>query len=135
MPGGKTNDHRVRGLAKDFGRVDYTPPTIWYVALFTSMPVSGGYNWQIELGYNGYARVPIANDPSEWNITPTGQCSNVNAITFDTNAGPSEPVAVAFGLMDDANNLWRYGPVSPVKTLLVNKAPTWPAGSLIITES
>lgn len=135
MAGAKVNIHRERILDKDFGQTDYTPPTSWWIGLFSVSPTPTGGG--TELSYTGYARIEIVNDPAEWDDSITGRRSNVNVVTFPANGGGATPIAVAFALFDavTAGTMWRYGPVSPNLSIPPGKVPSFPANSLVITES
>src|SRR5260370_31619588 len=90
---------RTKILDKDFGGTNYTPPPIYYLALFTVAPTSAGGG--TEMVYTGYARVSITNNPGNWNNDSTGRKSNANKIDFP-QAGSAEGIAVAFGLFDNS---------------------------------
>lgn len=134
MPGGKSDYLRNKQLLKDFGQTDYSPPSSYFVALFSVSPTSAGGG--TELTYTGYARVEIPNDGSHFDLDSVGHVVNLLTIAFPQTESSSPP-AVAFALFDTAGggNMYRYGPVSPQTDIPQGKSPTFDPGSLIVTEA
>jgi hypothetical protein len=59
----------------------YTAPTTVYMALSTTTPTDAGGNVTEPSG-NGYARVAIGNNSTNWNAASGGTVTNKTAITF-----------------------------------------------------
>ena len=99
-----------------FGKTTYTPPTTLYCALFTVAPTAAGGGTEV-VG-NGYARVAVTNNTSNF-PTPTAQSvSNANVVDFGTPTGTGWGTIV-FGAWFDASsggNMLYAGPFSPARS-------------------
>lgn len=122
-----------------------TPPSFWYVGLFTSNPSDAGDDG-VEATGGGYARVAVASTLTNWAGTQgagttavssgtSGTTSNNVVITFPAltaNIG----TAVGFGLWDapTGGNLWIKGALTQSKPLLAGDIPQFPPGTLQYQE-
>lgn len=80
------------------GGAGYTPPETVYASLHSAWPNEAGSG--AELSGNGYARVAITNNLTNWPAYASDQKSNANPINFPTASG-NWVEAVAFALWDD----------------------------------
>lgn len=124
----------------------FTQLTNTYVALFTAAPSDSGGGTEVTGG--SYARVTVACSLANWAGTQSagstsassgtgGVTSNNNAITFPTPSANWGSIT-HFGIFDasTSGNLLYHGALTTPKT--VNNgdpAPTFPAGTLQITEA
>jgi hypothetical protein len=113
-----------------FGKVNYTPPTI-YVALSTSDPLDDASELTEPTG-NAYARVETS--PSDWNAATDGSLDNANDIIFPKATG-SWGTITHFALFDAATdgNMLAYGALSPPKVVDSSFTPIFDAGDLNIS--
>lgn len=118
-----------------------TPPSSFYIALFTTAPTDSSAG--VEVSGGSYARVQVIGSLANWAGTQAagsttassgtnGTTSNNNAITFPAPTSNWGTI-VAVGFLDaaSAGNLWLYGSLTTNKT--VNNgdpAPSFAAGSL-----
>lgn len=79
------------------GATGYTPPANVHAALHSAWPTEAGSG--AELTGNGYARVSITNNTTNWPNFASDQKSNANPIAFPTATG-NWVEAVAFALWD-----------------------------------
>src|ERR1051325_881724 len=85
-------------LDKEFGAVDYTPPTSHWLALYSSAPAADG-SGGTELPFtNGYARLEVTNDKTSWTNASGKSLSNAIELAFDPASGGDWPTAVAIVL-------------------------------------
>jgi len=115
----------------------FSKPSVLAVALFTSAPSDAGGGTEVTGG--SYARVDHPPSDANWDATSgtDGQTANSSVITFPTPTGDWGQIT-HFGIFDATSNgnLLYHGALTAPKT--VNNgdpAPTFPAGSLSITES
>jgi len=123
----------------------FTPPATVYIALYTANPSDSGGGTEVSGG--SYARVAVASSLANWAGTQGagttaassgsgGQTSNNNVITFPAPTA-NWGVITGMAIMDAASggNELYWSALTANKT--VNNgdaAPTFPAGSLTITE-
>jgi hypothetical protein len=114
--------------------VAWTPPSIWYVALFTAAPTDAG-GGGTEVSGGAYARVAITSNTSNWNAPTTGGLiDNVNPVAFPTaTANWGNVVAVALMTAATGGNL---GPWTTISSTAVNsgQTATFAAGALDVTQ-
>jgi hypothetical protein len=115
-------------IGKWFGGTDFTPPATWYVALLDASDT--------ELSGNGYARVAVTNNTTNFPTPTTGQNSISIEVTFPVATGDWTE-AVKVGLYTASS-----GGTREFKTLLEEPATVLdgveffiPAGSLVFIES
>lgn len=128
-----------------FRGVPFTPPSKVYIALFTGAPSDAGGGTEVTGG--SYARAESNADSSNWRNTQnsgtgpstgtSGQTSNLQTITFPAPTANWGTVT-HFGIFDasSSGNLLYQGALTAPKTINNgDPAPTFPAGSLVVTES
>lgn len=115
----------------------FTKPTVLGVALFTAAPSDSGGGTEVSGG--SYARVDTPPLDANWDATSgvDGKTANTSVITFPTPTGTWGTIS-HFAIFDalTTGNILYHGALTTSKT--VNNgdpAPTFPAGSLIVTES
>lgn len=103
-------------------------PATWYVALFDLT--------NTELAGNGYARVAVTNNTTNWpagtGSVPLAKANGI-AVVFPTATPSAWNAAAWFGLYDAATNGHLFGPfplLTPVITTAGNAA-TFAIGSLV----
>ena len=123
----------------------FTPPATVYVALLTAAPSDSGGGTEVTGG--SYARVGVSSTLANWAGTQSagsttastgtgGQTSNNNTIIFPTPTA-SWGVVTHFALYDasTSGNQLYWGPLGANKSINNgDPAPSFPAGSLTITE-
>lgn len=115
----------------------FTKPTVLAVALYTAAPSDSGGGTEVSGG--DYARVDLPPLDANWTAVAAGdgQTDNASIITFPTPSG-NWGVVTHFAIFDNTSggNMLYHGALSQSKT--VNNgdpAPTFPIGSLAVTES
>jgi len=78
-----------------WGNVAYVVPTTIYVGLSTTQPADDGTNITEPSG-NGYARVGVANNTTNWPVAVGGAKSNGTVIQFSTATGTWGTMAYFF---------------------------------------
>lgn len=96
--------HKI--LDKVFGATDFTPPATFYVGLMSVRPLVDGTGGT-EFSGNGYARVAVTNNTTNFPNASARTKSNGTTITFPTATG-NQGTAVAVVLYDapTGGNLW-----------------------------
>ncbi|GIM45245.1 hypothetical protein DNHGIG_07940 [Collibacillus ludicampi] len=118
-----------------FGGTGYTPPATLYVGLSTTTPTTSGGNITEPSG-NGYARVAVANNPTNWPAASNGSKSNGTAITFPAATGPWGTVTYFF--IADAptgGNVLGYGALTAAQTINQGDTLSFAAGALTVSMS
>ncbi len=103
-------------MANTYSGVAYTPPTNWYVALYTStgpIPTDASVN---ELSTGGYSRMEFFPDTI---VGPDYIMSNDADIQFPT-AEADWPIINHIGIIDNLGNLLDYGPITTPRTVLLD---------------
>lgn len=124
-------------LQNVFGGVAYAPPSTIYVGLSSTPPTATGGNITEPSG-NGYARVAIANNTTNFSTPTTGTTSNSAAITFPASTGAwvnSAPLNY-FIITDSSTNgnILAFGTVSNPQVVNSSGAVlTFPAGTLSLS--
>jgi hypothetical protein len=119
----------------------FTLPADLYVALSTTTPVQGASSNFTEPSGNGYARVAVALNSTNFvavGTEPAGGYSlqNGTVITFPQPTGNWGTVTYA-GLFDaaSAGNFWGFGQLTTALTITSTSAPpSFAVGALIITN-
>jgi len=131
----KSNYLEEKLVGHVIGNTQYTAPATLYVALFSASPGDGDTG--TELTGNGYARVAVTNNLTNWSNTVSGQRSNAVAISFPQATADWLP-AVSFGVYDAAsagNLLYWADFTSPASyTVTSGVVASFPVGSLVVTE-
>jgi len=131
-------DHTFRGIA-------YPMPTVLAVALYSAAPSDAGGGTELTGG--GYARAPLNPSATNWANTQasgtgassgtSGQTTNAVAVTFPAPTG-AWGVATHFAIHDalTGGNPLYWAPLLAPKTINSgDPAPTFPVGSLAVTEA
>jgi hypothetical protein len=115
----------------------FAKPTILGVALFTSAPSDAGGGTEVTGG--NYSRVDVPPLDANWDATSgtDGLTANTSVITFPVPSANWGAIS-HFAIFDNttAGNMLYHGALTATKT--VNNgdpAPTFPAGSLTVTEA
>ena len=108
----------MRFLDHILGGGDYTRPATVYVSLHSADPGETGAS---ELSGNGYARVAVTNNGTNWPAASGGVKSNGAAVTFPTATGSDWAAATHFGIWDasSAGNPLFLGALAASKTVQV----------------
>lgn len=124
----------------------FSPPATTYVALYTAAPSDSGGGTEVSGG--SYARVAVTSSMANWAGTQAsastvassgtnGQTSNNATITFPAPSGNWGSCS-HFGVFDASSggNLLYWGAITPSAKTVNNgdPAPSFPAGTLVITE-
>lgn len=118
-----------------FSNTAYTVPSTLYIGLSTTAPTQAGGNFTEPSG-NGYARVAVTNNSTNWPAASNGSKNNANAITFPQATG-SWGTVTHFGIFDAATsgNLLAWGALSQSKAISAGDTPYFAAGSLTLNLS
>ncbi|WP_404422924.1 hypothetical protein [Nibricoccus sp. IMCC34717] len=114
----------------------FAPPATLYVALYTVAPTVGGGG--TEVAGNGYARVAVTNNATNFPAASAGAKSNGTAITFPNPTGSWGGAVVAVGLLDASsggNLLYFAALTDQTKTFTTGDTASFAAGSLQFTET
>lgn len=134
MSGSKSDFLENAALDHALGGPDYSRPATVYVALFTAAPTDAGGG--TELAGNGYARVAVTNNATNWPAAAGGVKSNGTAITFAAASADWNGV-LAYGIFDAATNghLLYWGLLDESRNVPNGKQAEFAAGALLIKES
>lgn len=115
------------------GGGDYTRPATVYVSLHSADPGETGAS---ELTGNGYGRVAVTNNATNWPAASGGVKSNGVAITFAAATGSDWAAATHFGIHDasTAGNPLYLGALTTPKTVQVGDTASFAIGELDVTE-
>lgn len=116
------------------GGGDFTRPATVYVSLHSADPGETGAS---ELSGNGYARVAVTNDATNWPAASGGVKSNGAAITFPAATGSDWAAATHFGIWDapSSGNPLYLGALTASKTVQVGDTASFGIGEIDVTES
>jgi hypothetical protein len=117
------------------GDTSYSAPATVYVGLYTSGPNDAGGG--TEVSGNGYARVAVTNNTTNWPNASAGSKSNGTAIEFAAASGGSWGTITHFALFDadTAGNILYYGSLTSSKTISDGDQARFVAGALTVTEN
>lgn len=138
MAGFFTDDYLDNLLDYYWGGVDPipdTPPSTWYIALFTTMPGPTGAG-AVEAAFSGYARVASTNDLTEWPLAASGLKSNGSSLDYGV-AGSGPTSIVGFGFYDDptVGDLWFAVAVTGGTVVINNGADArFPVGAVDLSR-
>ena len=109
---GFTNSYENSVLDHSFGGVSFSPPTVWYIGLMVAAPTELGGS-VVEPAGNGYLRVGVANNVTQWPAAVSGAKQNANAIVFPTATGNGWGTVTHFGFFDaiSGGNLRAFAPL------------------------
>jgi hypothetical protein len=115
-----SNYQANRILDRSFGNVTFTVPTTMYLGLSTTTINADGTGITEPSAVNGYARVSITNDKTQWGNASTGTLANIAAFTFPQSSSSWGTITYVF-LSDSvtigAGNLLFYDTLSPSRTV------------------
>lgn len=116
-----------------FGNAAYTAPATLYVALSTTTPADDGTNFTEPVG-NGYDRVDVTNNATNFPAASGGAKANGTAITFAQASG-SWGTVTHFGMYDanTAGNLLGWGALTVSKAISSGDTASFAIGDLDIT--
>lgn len=116
------------------GGGDFTRPATVYVSLHSADPGETGAS---ELSGNGYARVAVTNNATNWPAASGGAKSNGAAIAFAAASGTDWVEATHFGIWDalTVGNPLYLGALTTPKTVQVGDTASFGIGELDVTES
>jgi hypothetical protein len=117
-----------------FGASAYSAPATLYVGLSTTAPTDAGGNITEPSGANGYSRVAVTNNLTNFPVASGGAKSNGAAITFPTATGGWGTVGY-FIIMDLASggNMIGSGALTNPKTIDSGDTASFAIGDLDIT--
>ncbi len=117
-----------------WGASAYTAPGILYVGLSTTLPNDAGGNITEPSGANGYARVAVTNNLTNWPAAVGGAKSNGTLIAFPT-ATASWGTVSWFFISDAASggNMLGWGTLTNPKTIDSGDTASFQTGDLDIT--
>jgi len=116
-----------------FGNTAYSTPTTYYFGLSTSAPAQGGTGVTEPSG-NGYARVAVTNNTTNFPAASNGSKTNGTAITFPTSTGSWGTVSY-FVIYDasSAGNLIAYGALNNPQTVSSGDTLSFAANAITFT--
>ena len=104
-------------LDKTNGAVNFTEPSIWYVALSTT-PISIDGTGATEPSGSGYARKDIPNNKTNWGTASNGKLSNLTSVQFAESSGSWGTITtVAIYDALTGGNIWYYGDLDTSRTV------------------
>jgi hypothetical protein len=115
-------DHVLRGVV-------FTPPTAWFLALFSITPTSSGGGTEVAVG--AYSRQAVT-----FSAATSGESHNTLALNFPTPTldwGPIPGVALFDALT--AGSMLYFGVLGTPKTVYAGEDLYFPVGYFSITES
>jgi len=117
-----------------FGQTPYDPPDTLYIALSTTLPTNTGTNVTEPNVANGYARVAVPNDVTNFPNAVSRTKSNGLVISFPTATG-SWGTITHFAIYDapTGGNFIGWGALNTSTAITTGNAPSFPVGSLIIS--
>jgi hypothetical protein len=114
------------------GDASITPPSTWYVALFTVMPSAAGGGTEVSGG--SYARVAVTNNSTNFPATSGEIKSNGTDITFPTStAAWGTIVGIGFYDASTGGNLWLFGALTNPPTMASGDGFRIPAGQFTLS--
>ena len=132
MAGSFSNFLENKLLDEIFGGVTYTFPASIYIGLATAVASDG--STFTEISGNGYARVTVTRNQTNFPAASGGAVSNGTAITFPQATG-SWGTAVAVGVFDQSTsgNLLAWADLTTSKTIASGDTASFAIGDLDVT--
>lgn len=117
-----------------FGGAAYTAPATLHVGLSTTTITDAGGNITEPSG-NGYARVSVTNNATNFPAASGGAKANGTAIDFGSASGGAWGTVTDFFIADASSggNILGYGALSASKTIADGDSANFPIGDLDIT--
>ena len=135
MPGSKSDYLEAKLLDHLFGREIYTPPQVFYVALYSVAPNDTAGSG-VEFTGGGYVRCPVNNDLVNW-PPATGTTTKVNGLylAFPAAALPWG-TAVAVGLFDapTGGNMLIWADIAPISVGATDIVRIAPGGFTVTSD-
>jgi hypothetical protein len=130
-----TNYASAKILDKAFGKIDYTPPTNYYLGLSTT-PISSSGSNATEPTSGSYARVLVANDKTYFGYAAAAVITNGCAITF-TTSGSAWGTITHMGLWDalTSGSVWFYEALPVAKVVQIATQVSFDVGAIQITTT
>jgi hypothetical protein len=117
-----------------WGAAAYTAPTDIYVGLSTTAPADDGTNITEPSGGNGYARVQVTNNLTNWPAASGGAKSNGTAVAFPTATGSWGTVThMFFSDAASGGSILGSSALTTAKTVDTDDTVTFAIGDLDIT--
>jgi len=116
-----------------FGNSAYSAPGDLYIGLSTADPGDDGAGLAEPVG-NGYARVQVTNNLTQWPAAAGGSKNNANDITFPLASGSWGNIT-HFGIFDQlaGGNLLGSGALTVARTVGDGDQPRFAAGEITIS--
>lgn len=121
-------------LDKEFGGVDYTPPTSHWLAFYSVAPAADG-SGGTELPFtNDYARVEVPNNKTSWSNASAKSVINAIELAFPQANGGDWPQAVAIVLKtaSTGGSVRAHGSLDEPVTVKDGKTASYGIGQLEI---
>lgn len=123
-------DYIFRGVPISIGG------SLWMRLLVAASSRAGGGT---ETNYAGYARLQMPRDATVFtSAASNGQLSNGVILAFPTATTAGNGQLVWFDFVDTSsgafNKIYPGGPITPARSIVVNKPPKFRVGSLVITS-
>jgi hypothetical protein len=120
-------------LNKAFGVTQYVPPATWYLGLSTTHISTSGSNASEPVG-NGYARVAVTNDKTQFTYAASGSLVNNNAVTWpESTASWGTQLDVGFWDAASGGNVWFYQPLTNPRTIDANTVVVFDPLAVVVT--
>ena len=112
----------------------YTPPANYWLELYTVIPTATGGGTKVTGG--SYARVEVANTPTNFPAASGGSQPNGTAILFPT-ATADWGTVVAFAWHDDptADSIVAFGSIGTPVDVPSGSTAAWGVGALVATAA
>lgn len=133
---GRLADSVVNALLNAiFGDVTYDAPNTYYIGLSTTTPTNTGTNVTEPSG-NGYARVAVTNNTTNWPSASGRSKSNGAPFTFPTATG-SWGTVTHFVLYDaaTAGTFQGWCALTTSQAIVTDNTPVFPSGAITVTSA
>jgi hypothetical protein len=116
-----------------FGGGDYARPATLYIGLSTTTIADGGTNITEPSG-NGYARVAVTNNATNWPAASAGVKSNGTPITFPAATGSWGTITDFFiSDADTGGNILAFGALAAAQAVASGETINFAVGALDIS--
>lgn len=116
-----------------FGGGDYARPATLYIGLSTTTIADGGTNITEPSG-NGYARVVVTNNATNWPAASAGAKSNGTPITFPAATGSWGTITDFFiSDADTGGNILAFGALAAAQAVASGETINFAVGALDIS--
>jgi hypothetical protein len=124
----------LQKLVGGFGGQDMSTPTSLQFGLATSVLIKAATGVPSEPSGNGYARVSLTNNLTNFPAASAGTKANATAITWPTLTGPITGIVGVF-VADQSGRLMAYLNFATPQTFTSGQAPSIPIGGLTFTQT